>query len=194
MGKLQSKEPTIVGGGSVKPGNMAAARASWTEVSRGLTQFVNPRAPLSDSLLRSPLYEDSLVATSGPKPGRIPSLHSAGGVANRQFAGPRGSTNRAPPSGVVNLSAQPAGYDYMVFNVWFSSHIWLFRLVPSQLIEQLINARYRQRVSAAAASRSAAASGSTRMYFDLLSGSDYAMSYSASPRSQSFSGAVAENM
>ncbi|TNN58300.1 MICOS complex subunit Mic60 [Liparis tanakae] len=45
-----------------------------------------------------------------------------------------------------------------VFNVWLSSHIWLFRLVPSQLIEQLINARYRQRVSAAAASRSAAAS------------------------------------
>ncbi|TNN48614.1 hypothetical protein EYF80_041201 [Liparis tanakae] len=45
----------------------------------------------------------------------------------------------------------------LVFNVWLSSHIWLFRLVPSQLIEQLINTLYRQRVSAAAASRSAAA-------------------------------------
>ncbi|TNN67616.1 hypothetical protein EYF80_022185 [Liparis tanakae] len=41
-----------------------------------------------------------------------------------------------------------------VFNVWLSSHIWLFRLVSSQLISQLIDARYRQRVLAAAASRS----------------------------------------
>ncbi|TNN61869.1 hypothetical protein EYF80_027885 [Liparis tanakae] len=29
-----------------------------------------------------------------------------------------------------------------VFNVWLSSHIWLFRHVPSQLICQLIDARY----------------------------------------------------
>ncbi|TNN39467.1 Proline dehydrogenase 1, mitochondrial [Liparis tanakae] len=32
-----------------------------------------------------------------------------------------------------------------VFNVWLSRHIWLFRLVPSQLICQLVDACYRQR-------------------------------------------------
>ncbi|TNN23502.1 Sodium- and chloride-dependent betaine transporter [Liparis tanakae] len=34
---------------------------------------------------------------------------------------------------------------FSVVNFWLSSHIWLFRLVPSQLISQLIDARCRQR-------------------------------------------------
>ncbi|TNN78693.1 hypothetical protein EYF80_011097 [Liparis tanakae] len=63
---------------------------------------------------------------------------------------------RSEPRGEAVKETMSSGW-LQVFNVWLSSHIWLFRLVSSQLISQLINARYRQRVSAAAASRSAAA-------------------------------------
>ncbi|TNN61870.1 hypothetical protein EYF80_027886 [Liparis tanakae] len=41
---------------------------------------------------------------------------------------------------------------FSVVKFWLSSHIWLFLLVSSQLISQLIDASCRQRVSAAAAS------------------------------------------
>ncbi|TNN88817.1 Vasoactive intestinal polypeptide receptor [Liparis tanakae] len=69
--------------------------------------------------------------------------------------------HKESPASVLLLPTRMSPFNPLarlpVFNVWLSSHIWLFRLLPSQLIEQLINARYRQRVSAAAASRSAAA-------------------------------------
>ncbi|TNN41621.1 hypothetical protein EYF80_048214 [Liparis tanakae] len=35
---------------------------------------------------------------------------------------------------------------FSVVSFWLSNHIWLFRLVSSQLISQLIDARCRQRV------------------------------------------------
>ncbi|TNN74886.1 hypothetical protein EYF80_014986 [Liparis tanakae] len=41
---------------------------------------------------------------------------------------------------------------FSVVKFWLSSHIWLFRLVSSQLISQLIDASCRQHASAAAAS------------------------------------------
>ncbi|TNN83289.1 hypothetical protein EYF80_006270 [Liparis tanakae] len=84
------------------------------------------------------------------------------------YSGPRGSSrfltcqNREDKDHLSGAGDQPVDpvpplspgpvYRRGVFNVyfsvvkfWLSSHIWLFRLVSSQLISQLIDARCRQR-------------------------------------------------